>query len=220
MTVACVLKSGGVELSRLLGAVPMLPGVYEIVHDATGRRYVGSAQNIRKRWRSHLSCLEGRSRVRGNPKLKNAWQKDGAAAFSFAVLVFCENDQLLRVEEALIRFRQAAGPRGFNCRATPGSNAGLRLPKSEETKRKIGRANAIALRGKPSPMKGRAHNLRSRAAMSATKRAKGRKIAFAGESLCLSDWADRLGMDCNALRNRLVRGWPLERALTEKSRGY
>lgn len=38
---------------------------------------------------------------------------------------------------------------------------------------------------------------------------------FNGERLCESEWALRLGISANALRERLER-WPLERALTEK----
>lgn len=40
-------------------------------------------------------------------------------------------------------------------------------------------------------------------------------LTLNGESLILSDWAKRLGGKPNALRMRLKKGWPLERALTE-----
>jgi len=39
-------------------------------------------------------------------------------------------------------------------------------------------------------------------------------VEFNGERLCVSEWAERLGMTPNSLTLRLKR-WPLERALTE-----
>lgn len=41
-------------------------------------------------------------------------------------------------------------------------------------------------------------------------------LTFAGETMCVKDWADRLGISRPTLSDRLRRGWPAERALTEK----
>lgn len=46
-----------------------------------------------------------------------------------------------------------------------------------------------------------------------------RRITFRGETLCLSEWAERLGISKSALAYRLQR-WPLNRALTEVGRAY
>lgn len=35
----------------------MTSGVYAITNTATGKRYIGSAVNIKKRWREHLHNL-------------------------------------------------------------------------------------------------------------------------------------------------------------------
>lgn len=40
-----------------------------------------------------------------------------------------------------------------------------------------------------------------------------RLVAFNGETLCIQDWAQRLGIDHHTLRYRLSR-WPIERALS------
>lgn len=217
--VACVLRSGGVELVEQLGDVPMIPGVYEIVHRTSGKRYIGSAINIRKRWRSHLKSLTKETN-QTSPKLRNAWQKYGPRAFEFRIIVLCEPDELLRLEKAMIQTHQAVR-HGYNCRPNPESNLGIKFGSpSEETRRKIGRANAIALKGKRGPMKGRQHTRESRMAMSRTKRERGRKITYDGRSMCLTDWAEDIGITSRGLGNRLANGWSLERALTEPSRGY
>jgi hypothetical protein len=42
-----------------------------------------------------------------------------------------------------------------------------------------------------------------------------RLITFKGETLCLKDWAARVGLKQETLTNRLNCGWPVEKALTE-----
>lgn len=39
-----------------------------------------------------------------------------------------------------------------------------------------------------------------------------------GRTLCLRDWAAHLGMAEGTLRSRVLRGWPVERALTQEVR--
>lgn len=41
-----------------------------------------------------------------------------------------------------------------------------------------------------------------------------RIITFQGETMCLKDWAAKLGWNYNTLQERVVRGWPIEKALT------
>ncbi len=41
-----------------------------------------------------------------------------------------------------------------------------------------------------------------------------RRLTFRGETLLLSEWAQRLGMARESLRYRIDSGWPIERALT------
>jgi len=45
-----------------------------------------------------------------------------------------------------------------------------------------------------------------------------RLIEFAGETLSVKAWSRRLGLSPEAVRVRLRRGWPIERALTPKAR--
>ncbi len=72
---------------------PKYPGVYAIVHIASGRRYIGSAKNIYRRWREHKSDL----RRKASPclHLQRAWTKYGEAAFQFEVIEACLKDPVL-----------------------------------------------------------------------------------------------------------------------------
>ncbi len=72
-------SASGKELSGLMA----LSGVYAIVNRENGKRYVGSAINIPKRWREHQRGLQ-----RGcheNSYLQGAWNKYGEGAFEFVV---------------------------------------------------------------------------------------------------------------------------------------
>ena len=44
-------------------------------------------------------------------------------------------------------------------------------------------------------------------------------ISFKGESMCASDWAERLGMNISTLKSRLFKNWSIEKALTTPVRG-
>ena len=75
-------------------------GIYAIIHTESGRRYVGSAVNIRKRWHTHTSDL--RLGIHANDHLQKAWNKYGPAGFCFVVLELCPVEQLLAREQAHI----------------------------------------------------------------------------------------------------------------------
>ena len=48
-------------------------GVYQITNKVTGKFYIGSAVNFRKRWNTHKSCL--RNNKHANKHLQRAWNK-------------------------------------------------------------------------------------------------------------------------------------------------
>jgi predicted GIY-YIG superfamily endonuclease len=57
-------------------------GVYRIT--GPGRVYIGSSDDIPRRWHSHLSQLRGGRHH--NYRLQAAWAEHGEAAFAFAVI--------------------------------------------------------------------------------------------------------------------------------------
>ena len=48
-----------------------------------------------------------------------------------------------------------------------------------------------------------------------TQRRRGIRLTLGNETMCLAEWARRLGMSAQALKSRIDSDWPLERALTE-----
>lgn len=140
----------------------MASGVYTIECIANGRRYVGSAVDIEKRWREHRRQL-----VAGNHHsrfLMRDWRKRGPGAFRFSVLLLCDRENVLFFEQrALDAYRPE-----YNTARVAGSMLGYRH--TEETRARL----SIARRRNPSsPRKGMTHSLEARAKISASRKGKG-----------------------------------------------
>lgn len=131
-------------------------GIYEIVSRSGGKRYVGSAVNLPRRWDEHRSLL-ARNRHH-SPHLQYAWAKYGAGDFEFRVLVVCDRSMLLTYEQTAL---DALRPE-YNVLRVAGSSLGRRF--SDETKAKIA-----------AKAKGRKRSAESLAKYSAT--VTGRKLA-------------------------------------------
>src|SRR5215216_6770850 len=79
---------------------PPTSGIYQIRCIPTGKIYVGSAVNLRKRQRDHINSLR-----RGNHEntyLQRAWNKYGEANFDFTILEFVDASDLLYTEQVWI----------------------------------------------------------------------------------------------------------------------
>jgi len=193
-------------------------GIYAIENIASGRRYIGSAACIRRRWKLHRrSSADGRA----PSKLQRAWDKYGEATFRFQVLLVCSRADLLLFESRAMAAYDAVSS-GYNSRPLAESNLGIKFgPPSATTRAKISAANRIAHRGRPGPWpKGKPRPREINEKQSRTRRTLFRQYEFAGKRMSLTDWAECIGITSRALGNRLSRGWPLARALTEPSRGY
>ena len=82
----------GIDISRA--------GVYQIINTANGKRYIGSSVNIWVRWKTHTSSL--RKGNHHNSHLQRAWNLYGELCFILAPLIFCENFELTRYEQAYL----------------------------------------------------------------------------------------------------------------------
>ena len=72
-------------------------GVYEILNTTNGKRYIGSATNLRQRKRQHWSEL--RRNCHRNKHLQNTWNKHGEEVFRFEVIEYWEPEFLVSMEQ-------------------------------------------------------------------------------------------------------------------------
>jgi group I intron endonuclease len=147
------------------------PGIYSITHEASGKVYVGSSLNIRRRWNKHRREL--RQGAHHSQKLQRAWDKYGADAFVFAVIE--ETDDLLPREQHWLDLHDAAGAKGYNVSPIAGliQAPGKRRPHSEATKAKIRAARATqtaVVSAMHAANTGHARSPEARAAISAGKK--------------------------------------------------
>lgn len=118
----------------------MASGVYEILNTANGKRYIGSAADFGRRWSAHQSLLS--SGKHHSRHLQSAWNKHGAAAFSFRPILTCApTKQMLEFYEQ--QLLDKAKPE-YNILPTAGSQLGAkRVPGFQ-----VGRVQSVATRSK------------------------------------------------------------------------
>lgn len=80
-------------------SVPHVSGVYQIVNELNGKRYIGSSKDIHNRVFQHRSELRRNSHH--SQHLQNAYNKYGENKFYFCILEICENvrDTILFLEQ-------------------------------------------------------------------------------------------------------------------------
>lgn len=153
-----------------------MQGIYTIRHLTTGRCYVGSAVNIKRRWAQHRSAIK--RGVHPAKHMMAAFQKYSSDAFTFEVLEECDiSIEAVRIERENY-WMQRLKP-VFNNAPAAGTILGMK--QTAETRAKI----SAALKGHvPSPERnakisasnmGRVISAESRAKASATL--KGRVIS-------------------------------------------
>lgn len=114
--------------------IPRTSGIYQILCVPTGKVYIGSAVDLWNRWRQHRGDLQRNKHP--NSYLQHAWNKHGAAAFQFQVLLFCSATELIAQEQQKIDALKATDDRhGFNLAPTAGSHLGIK--RSIETRAKL-----------------------------------------------------------------------------------
>ncbi len=72
-------------------------GVYQIQNKKNGKRYIGSAVDVSKRWYNHRSEL--RNDKHPNRYFQNAWNKYGEDAFEFVLILECDVEDLIWIEQ-------------------------------------------------------------------------------------------------------------------------
>jgi group I intron endonuclease len=75
----------------------MPAGIYQIRNKDNGNRYIGSSINIDKRFREHKCALKYNKHH--NSHLQRAYNKYSISSFSFEILEYCSEDELLKRED-------------------------------------------------------------------------------------------------------------------------
>ena len=115
-------------------SIPTSSGIYQIRNLIDGKKYIGSAVNLRARWISHRNSL-----IRGDhhsPYLQAAWNKHGASRFAFEVVeaVASKEDLIQREQHYIDKFNTSDNKIGYNISPTAGSSLGTRRTKESRQK--------------------------------------------------------------------------------------
>ena len=92
-------------------------GIYLIINCVNGKIYIGSANDVVKRWEWHRKFLN--DLCHHNIVLQRAWIKYGEDAFHFCVVEKCNKEDLLKIEQLWID-----GGTDYNIHLTAGSPLG------------------------------------------------------------------------------------------------
>ena len=155
---------GARSANPIIGTDPekCLSGIYQIANNVNGKIYIGSAVNLKQRFRIHLCRLKKDNHH--SIYLQRAWNIDGATNFVFIVLEYVPDKKQLLTRENY--YFQTMQPQ-YNMTPIAGSSLGLK--RSAETRRKISDAE----KGKQKWL-GKKHRTESRKKMSQAK--KGKKL--------------------------------------------
>jgi group I intron endonuclease len=119
-------------------------GIYEIENLVNGKVYIGQAVNLDSRKRQHFSDLRLNKHYSGH--LQNAYNKYGADNFIFKPILYCEQFELTRYEQAIVDITSNI----YNIRKLCiDSNKGIKY--SEEVRLK----NSERQKGEKSPLFGK-----------------------------------------------------------------
>ena len=109
-----------------------LTGIYKIQSLVKPERcYVGSSQNIHKRWNEHLRKL--RKQIHNNKKLQNHFNKYGKNDLVFSIIICCSESDLISTEQFFI---DSMNP-WFNVAKVAGRVSGMHWKLSDETRAKM-----------------------------------------------------------------------------------
>ena len=111
-----------------------MTGIYQIQSISKPVRfYIGSAVNVKQRWKVHLSDLK--LNRHSNKKIQNHYNKYGKDDLIFIIVELCFPEFLTAREQHYINKLKPY----FNICKTAGSNLGIKF--SEETRRKLSKAH-------------------------------------------------------------------------------
>ena len=119
----------------------IMTGIYCIKNKTNGKVYIGSSNNIERRFRRHRTELN--TKRHSNKHLERAYQKDGEENFDFIILEICLEEELISKEIYYInKYEALDNTKGYNLsipikHPTITSNSNYRSILSEAKKGKM-----------------------------------------------------------------------------------
>jgi group I intron endonuclease len=118
-------------------SIPHAPGVYKIRCEPNGKVYIGSTNDLLRRWREHRKML--RATTHPNPHLQAAWNKYGETCFIFEVVEVVDGAETVDREQYWIDSLQCCDRRvGFNLSPSAKHNTGYRHTDSAKQAMAVG----------------------------------------------------------------------------------
>ena len=99
-----------------------MSGIYCIANLVSGRIYIGSSTNMRKRWQHHLSRLHKKKHI--NRFLQADFDKCGTNSLWFCVLSYCPKEQLVIQEQCWLDRYYDKQKNCYNMRPVAETNKG------------------------------------------------------------------------------------------------
>lgn len=126
----------------------MITGIYKITNKTNNKVYIGSAIDIKKRWRDHKWHLK--ENKYHNSYLQSSYNKHGLNKFEFIIEVECSINDLLNEETKIIKHYDAYNNKcGYN--VNDPEHVFLGRKHTKETKLKL----SIQKKGNKNPMYGK-----------------------------------------------------------------
>lgn len=114
-----------------------LIGIYQIVNKINNKRYIGSSNHIKERWKQHKGLLK--TNRHPNTYLQASWNKYGMDNFQFEILELCDVNDKQRKEQFYIdKYMSYLRIYGYNLERY----VNFYSSRSQETKDKISKANS------------------------------------------------------------------------------
>lgn len=118
--VKCENVGGAMPCTFIVGA--RKSGIYAIRNNVTGKIYLGSSSDCVRRYREHSSRLARGAHV--NAKLQASWNKHGAEAFEFVMVLTVMNDgDLESIEQQMLDEHEVVAT-GYNLAPVAGRTTG------------------------------------------------------------------------------------------------
>lgn len=103
-------------------------GIYSIINKQNGKRYIGSAVNLKRRINEHKNRLN--KNKHNNRYLQNAWNKYGKQSFIFEILEYTSKEKLIEIEQWWLDiYKSYIKDRGYNINKKAESSLGIKRTK-------------------------------------------------------------------------------------------